>query len=915
MPFLYLGLALLAGSVLLLEIALTRVFAITMWHHLAYMVISVALLGFGAAGSLLTVTHAASRKESPARSLAWLSSAYGLTVMVAFFLVSRIQVDTLEIWEQKDNVLRLGLTAGVIFLPFLFAGCAIGLVLTRLARHANRLYFWDLVGSAAGGCTSVWFLSNFGSSAAVLFAGLLGTVSGSVFALAAGRATAVKTLVPVALAGAVFGAFVMGPLGETWHVPFAPGKEFARYELDEIERIPSSTAEVEVGPHRNLPPLIGGDFGLRWTRQLKDSGRLLGQDGAAPTMMYKGGGQFADMEFLGQTQAASAYVAHQASGGTDPNVLVIGVGGGADVMVALYHEARRVTAVEINQAMIDVVTDRYDDYLGGLFRPGAHDYSDKIELVHGEGRSFARGTDERFDVIQMSGVDSFTALSTGAYTLSESYLYTTEAVADFYEHLEEGGYINYSRFMLSHPHKPRETMRLANIALSALEELGVEDPASHIAVYRGQVWASTIIKRGPFTAPEIEALDEYASEHGFWGFVFDPLRERVPPADLHVGTERTAQWMLWKSVSDDRIPGLDYTRPQPELAQGLVDAFQVVFKGDEAAVAPILEDLTRHLEGAQRDEVWAAVRARVDQTVQLCHQYDRAFTESQADFFRLMRGSPEERAAFIADYEYDLTACTDDSPFFFNYFRYGNLFKETTKTDFNVSYLSDYPVGHVVLVSSLVQITILAVLLILLPLRWVPRERAPTAARWRVFAYFGALGAGFMFVEIVLMQKMVLFLAHPTYAVSVVLTSILAFAGLGSLIAARLDAGSRRTFAMLAVAVPAVILVEAFLVDDVLTALLGLEFNSRIASVVLILAPLGLILGMPMPLGLRHLEQTWPDLLPWAWAINAFLSVFSSIFCIMVGMALGFSTVLMIGAVVYALGLACLATGRRPTAG
>ncbi len=910
MPFLCTGLALVAGSVILLQIALTRVFAITMWHHLAYMVISLALLGFGAAGSLLTARRSGAGTANPAGALAALSGAYGLSVFAAFFLVSQVQVDTLEIWSDKQNVLRLGLTAAAVFVPFFFAGAAVGLALTRFAKHANRLYSFDLLGSALGGAASVWILAREGGSAAVLLAGCMGAAGGSAFALAAGRKAFLVSCLPLALCAGVFAAFVAGPLRDRWQIPFAPGKEFTRYQdrLDELDRIPSSTAEVEVGPLQRLPPLIGGDFGLQWLRAIDDLGRLIGQDGSAPTTMYKDAARFAEMPFLRDTQAASAYTCREATGAGEPKVLVIGVGGGADVMVALEHGARHVTAVEINRAMIDVVSERYDDFLGGLFRPGAHPFSDKIELVHGEGRAFVRGTDERYDVIQMSGVDSFTALSTGAYTLSESYLYTVEAVKDFYAHLEEGGYVNYSRFILSFPQQPRESLRLANIAYTALDELGIADPSTHIAVFRGQIWASTLIKRGAFTPAELAALEELAARNGFWGLVFDPLRPPARSDEPHPGTDRVAQWDFHVAVTERRVAGLEKLHAPHDVVLQLTDAFRLAFAGDRAGAEHLVRELTEPLPVPEREQADATLRKLVEETATRARLNDASFDHSLECYSTLLRGTADERAAFVAGYEYDLSPCTDDDPFFFNYYRYRNLLKkERSKAVTDLAYTHDYPVGHVVLVSSLLQITLVALLLILLPLARVSRRGAPTGARIQVFLYFAALGAGFMFVEIVLMQKMVLFLGHPTHAVTVVLTALLAFAGLGSLLAARFDARRAAPFRWLALVVPLCVLLEAALVDRVLPELLGLPFAGRVAAVVALLAPLGLVLGMPFPLGLRRIAARWPELLPWAWAINAFLSVFTSIFCILLGMALGFSAVLVVAAFVYAAGLVVFA--------
>jgi hypothetical protein len=829
-PAIHAGIGLIAGSVLLLEIALTRVFAITLWHHFAYMVVSIALLGFGAAGSILTIQRQGLRDDPPFAALTAISVAYGFTVMLMFVIATRLPIDMLALrnnWQQ--NLLNLLLLNVVVFAPFLLAGCAIGMVLTRFPEAVNKLYCADLAGSAIGGAVSLGLVSSIGSGATVIVAGGLGVVSGLLFSLAGQRAITVACLPAVAIALALCAMFSGGvaPLGIpaiAWPLTYAPGKEFAMYGDHPETRIFSSTAEVEVGPSVPAIPIHGGNFGKLDFRPV--TARLVGQDGTAPTLLFKGAAKIDDFAFLDDSQAGSAYVALAARKGDAPRVLVIGVGGGIDVMIALANGAREVTAVELNEAMVSMVTERFDDYLGGLFRRGVGGPGDRIKLVRSEGRSYVKSTDERFDVIQMSGVDSFTALSTGAYTLSESYLYTTEAVKDFYRHLRDDGYVNYSRFLLTSPRKPRETLRLANIAFTALQQLGVTDPASQIAVFEGSDWASTMIKRGPFTQDEISALQEFAEREGFQGLVFNPLA--APGSDLALNSGGQS------------------------APQGVVEA----------------------------------------------REY----------FHSVLRGSAGERASFIADYPYDLTPSTDDSPFFFNYYRYRGLVAglgSDARSGVLSSYHADFPVGHAVLLASLVQITLLGVVLILLPLRWLERSGIHTDGSWNIFAYFAALGAGFMFVEIVLMQKLILFLGHPSYATSVVLSSLLAFAGLGSFVGGRMES-SRRNVALLGVALVVAVIGIGGMIHGLTSAFLGYGLPARIAIVVIALAPLGFVLGIPFPTGIRIVNARCPHLLPWAWAINALVSVFSSIFCIVLSMAIGFSMALLLAAVLYAGGFAAM---------
>lgn len=824
----YAGVFVVAGSVLLLEIALTRVFAITMWHHFAYMVVSIALLGFGAAGGFLTHQRQALRRESPLRALALLSIAYGFGTTGMLCATTSLPIDSLAIWNDKTNVLRLGIVCVEVLIPFVLAGGALGLALSRFAAQVNRVYFADLAGSAVGGALSTFLLARVGCGATVVWAGFLGVLGGALFAAGdarsskAGAACAVAVALALAL-GFSGGAPALGIPAIDWSIPYAPGKELASSALEgSMVRLFSATAEVGVGPSVSIGPLVGGNFGAVDLKMV--TGRPVGQDGTAPTLLYEHAADLERFPFLDDSQAGSAYVALGATDRPAKDVLVIGVGGGIDVMIALANGARRVTAVEINSAMIEMVTSRFADYIGRLFERGTGGPGDHIELVYGDGRAFARSSRDRYDVIQMSGVDSFTALNTGAYSLAESYLYTTDAVKDFYARLNDGGIVNFSRFMLTNARLPRETLRLANIAVTALRELGVADPASQMLVFEGHDWASTMIKRGPFSAAEVAALREFAAREGFEGVMFDPRASSLEPAGA---------------------------TPDP----------------------PARLEVRRY-------------------------------------FWTVLRGDAGERAELERDFPYDISPIDDDAPFFFNYYRYSGLLRGVSAEDRGGGrwhrYYADFPIGHMVLIASQVQIILLALVSILLPVRSLERRGIRTPGKWYVFGYFAALGAGFMTAEIVLMQKLILFLGHPTYAVTVVLSSLLAFAGLGSLAAGRIAVVDRGSLVRLGLAVVVALLAVNLLVRHVLPLGLGLGLGARVALAVLALAPLGFVLGMPFPTGIRLVHDRCPQLLPWAWAINGFLSVFASVACVTASMAVGFSTVLLMAVAVYVVGFAAV---------
>jgi hypothetical protein len=922
------GIFCLGLSVILFEIALTRVFAIMMWHHFTYMVISIGLLGFGASGSLLTATRLGATERSAQRALVWTSLGYGVSVVLAFCFATLVRIDSLAVWEQKQNFVALFFVYLIIFVPFLLGGLGIGLALTRHVQHVNRLYFADLVGSACGAGLSVLAMKWLGSSATVVLAGSFGLVAAFCVGLGVGWRSLVLTVPGLALAGWLGigfagGAPVLGVPAMDWRVPYAPGKEAVIAEAllkdlhlrgllggqsPEFQKLYSATAEVQVGPSIPSPPMIGGDQGRVDQRMIEARG--VGQDGTAPTMLFKDAAKLEAFPFLDDTQAATAYVVHRAAGKQEQQVMVIGVGGGVDVMVALANGAKHVTAVELNTAMIEMVTERYRDYLGGLFdEPGP--FADRIELVNSEGRAWLRSHDVKYDVIQMSGVDSYTALSTGAYTLSESYLYTVEAVTDFWSHLNPGGVVTWSRFIENAPRKSRETLRLANIAVSALRGLGVADPAAHVCVFQGLGWASTMLKQSPFTVAEIQALRTFAATQGFVGLIFDPLQ----PADT-VGEPEPTWFATQRTTLLPKVAALPGVGPEPTAVEAALDALMQlapnVAKGERVAAAMLPAALQAPATAA------AALQLLEQERGALTAQASYLAT-TRRDFVTLLRGDEAARDGFLAGYEFDVSPSTDDRPFFFNYYRWSALAdrllgwfgaKVQPDQDTLFNYHTDFPVGHLVLLGSMAQILLLAAAMIFLPLRKLARDGLRTPGAVRFFGYFAALGLGFMLIEIALMQKLVIFLGHPTFALSLVLVSLLASAGVGSLLAGRIAVVRGKHLRWILLGIIAVVLLDVLAVNHLLPLLLGVPLWARMLVVLVLLVPTGLVLGMPFPSGMRAVEEQCPQLVPWGWAVNAFFSVFGSIFCIVLSMAIGFSNVFYVAIGVYVLGLLGMKTAR-----
>ena len=261
------------------------------------------------------------------------------------------------------------------------------------------------------------------------------------------------------------------------------------------------------------------------------------------------------------------------------------------------------------------------------------------------------------------------------------------------------------------------------------------------------------------------------------------------------------------------------------------------------------------------------------------------------DFFRQVLAG-DDRVAVLRDYPYAVSPPRDDQPFFFHYFKWSqvpNVLRMLGKTwqPFGGS-------GFLILVALLVLATLLSLLLIVLPLAL--RKAASTSADLGpVLLYFTCLGLGFLFVEMPLLQQFILFLGQPTYSFALVLFSILFFSGLGSLLSPRLP------LRLLLLVLSVVVLAYPPFLSRLFALTIRGSLPLRLTAAVLGLAPLGFLLGVPMPGGIRLLERRAPELVPWAWAVNGCASVVSSILAVMGAVSFGFSRVLAAGALAYLL--------------
>lgn len=483
-------------AVLLLQLAQTRILGVVFWNHLVYFIISIALLGFGIAGTWL----AFGSDSWLARKLTMERAATGLlvTAIVSSFLVPQLSVSIASLFSGFGQIVQLIIAYTAATFPYFFAGWILGTLFRDHAEDISTLYFADLIGAALGCAIFLVGIGYLGAPRLVVLACLFAALP-TLWPTGGGRRRIVTGAVLAVSLAALFAAG--GPI--TRAIQPEPQKnmnlDYAGLAADD-ERIIEYTewnalARIDIVTTLKNP-------GSKW----------IYIDGGARTKLVVGPPKTPtrfDPAKHDLTYSRTPYFFHR-----DPErVLVIGAGGGIDVWYALRAGAKRIDAVEINSTTADIGLRRYRGVNKDLFhRKG-------VRLIIEDGRSFARRTDHLYDVIMIHAIDTFAALNAGAYMLSENYLYTVEGIADYLNRLKPGGTLTITRWaMLS------EATRLFTTTLESLRSIGVDKPEKHVIVLDSRAlgaktdtadhWVVLLARRTPFSSAEITQIRQHYAKHG-----------------------------------------------------------------------------------------------------------------------------------------------------------------------------------------------------------------------------------------------------------------------------------------------------------------------------------------------------------------------------------------------------------------
>ena len=766
------GLMLISAGSLVYEISLTRIFAVQQFHHFAFLVVGMAVMGIAASGFLIAI-----RPSSPPASL--LALGYSGAVLLAYLVINLLPFDSYSIaWDgQQVWILLLYFLASGG--PFLFTGWAVGAALANARGESHRLYAANMVGSGAGCLLALVGMELIGGEGAIGLSIALGLFAAAVFSA---RPSACAGL--LALGSFTVFIFTLAPHWLRLHLsPYKP--------LSIIRLVPDAEITYSRWSASSRVDVIeSGSIHVFPGLSLSASGELPVQaglfvDGEGPQPITNLSAEDPTLNNLASHMpGALAYLLR--SHGT---VLILNPGTGLNPLLALGLGAEHVTIPTDAPLVTKVLGTEYLGYSQGLYN------HPRLTVNPRSSRGLLSIPNNHYTVIEFALSDSFHPVTSGAFSLSENYLLTKESLIQAWSRLPNDGLLVITRWIET---PPSESARAWSTLISALRETGISDIQSHTIAYRGMRTATMIASRKPFADNELALVRNFLQENGF-----------------------------------------------------------------DALILPNLE----------ADEV------------------NRHNILPEPVYHQLYTNLLEDNEATIREYPFNLTPPHDTQPYFSHFFRWRQT--SDVLATLGIIWQPFGGSGYFVLLGLLVLMFLLGIPLVLAPLYVLRRRSAAAVPHTSMLLYFGSLGAGYLLIEIPLIQSLGLPLDQPSLALATVLFVLLLASGLGSLLSRRIHLRPALlililTITLLTIALPTFV-----------QWILPLPLYGRIAVSIVILFPLGFLMGVPFVTGLAHIEINSSYLIPWAWAINGALSGVSGVLAAMISLSLGFQATLIAGGLIY----------------
>jgi hypothetical protein len=770
------AIGLISAAIIAFQLILMQILSYVQWYHFAYMIISIALLGFGAAGTFLTIFQQKLEKNYYTLfPFLLIVTAILIPVVVGIANSEAVRFDSLLIFQDSRHIGKLILTYFIFFLPFLTGALAIGMSFSKFADRIGKIYFSNLIGSGIGGIIALffmqWIIPEQQSFAVAILAFLGGIVS-----LPKNKKSLIRIIVPLSTLILIILFFYPPRLTPSEYKDISKTMLLPDAKVEYQKSTPHGFVEIVSSPILRYAPGVSlayrDSFPIR--KVVFNNGNWMGCLLPQPL-------EANETNILDYTPQALPYHIDNIK-----NALIINAGTGENVLLALSHQVARITTNETNPEIFNILRQSFEGFY-------------QVQPYQTMPRTLLTPDTNKYDLIELPIIGSFFGNS-GLNAVEPRYELTIEALREMWSKLSEKGMISLSCWM---DYPVRNAYRLLATISLLLDENDIAHPPHHVVAIRSWCAITFLVKKSPFKRDEINKVRLFCENR-----MFDPL------------------------------------------------------------VLPEKQEIERDKYNILQDTTFFT---HVDQL--LSH----------------------EKETLIRQYPYRIHPTTDDRPFFFQFVRFKQIPQLISSIrEKNFPFLD---IGYVLIILTFVQIVFIAAIFILLPLSFRPWKSRNK--KW-VLMYFSGLGLAYMFLEMVFIQHFTFYFGEPTYAASATLGILLFTSGLGSYYSGKFQNNKKMRLAIPLV-IAAILVLYAFVLSPILTATIGIALPLKITIAVVLLGTLGFFLGMPFPIGIDYLSGKNTDDIPWAWALNGYFSVISTVLATIISVELGYLLLLSMAAFIYAL--------------
>jgi spermidine synthase len=783
------SLALLSVAIIAYQLSLIQILSIVQWYHFAYMVISVALLGFGAAGSFITIfKKLLLDKFDIVLPFLMILSGLLMALVVGFSQTTGINFDSYLLFSDYSHIWQLVITYLLFFLPFFFAALAIGLVFIKNIESIGQLYFANMLGSGTGGIIVIILMWLVVPEKLTALISILPILAGTIVVKKELREK-FAIIIAISIAIICFCFIIPTKLKLSEYKSLSKTLNLPDTKITHKNSSPYGSIDIVSSTSIRYAPGLS----IKYPGNVKINNAVFINGNWLGPLSSK---QRDSINYFDYTTRAIPYVIKERK-----KVLVLGAGTGNEVRQALLQGAEDVTAVEPNKSLINLFSFELAEDADSIFNhPSVYP---KIISP----RTFLLRLPSKYDLIILPIIGSFGGTS-GLFALQEQYILTKEAFREMWQQLNEEGVISIISW-IDYPY--RKPLKILTTISEMLFEEGISNPAEYISAIKNWNTISFVIKRSPVSQLDTEKIRSFCNKMNF-----DPV---------------------------------------------------------------ILPDVNRE----EREK------------------FNRLQDTMFYNYIDKILSFQTGREELYSEYTFNINPPTDNQPYFSQFLQWKS-FPQLAKL-FGGQAVPFFEVGYILLYLTFAQILIIASVLILVPLFKIGWKGGNSI--WTLL-YFSGLGIGYMFIEIIFIQKFSLYFGNVIYSAAAVVSLMLISSGIGSLVSQKISANPNRIIGIIFLIVAALIVYTIFL-SSLLNTTIVFSLTTKIIFTMFLIAFPAFFMGMPFPLGLRLLasknESAGGGQVPWAWGINGLLSVISAVLATIIAIELGFVWVMVFAAGAYCISL------------